>query len=303
MGLFDSILDRVGDAAAEEFGGDAGGFFDQAGSMFSDDGDGGGSWTDTLSGFLGAGSDGESEDGSSWTDALGGFLGGGSDDSEAGGGGWAGALGSIVDRFSGDGGEDGLFSSVVDRVSSFLPADVREQAESLFNGEGGASSWAGSLLDRASDVMPDGWQSVANAAVGHNFGEGGFDALVQQRLGALRGVDPDGPRSTLAAEPESRSNGEPQTPRDDFDDMVTGGNAGGDAASTHVDGAAERGANAADDNDGMPDDPTFPDDSVGAPAGMDQPDVAPQPMDDFEQDIHDAEQMEESFDSMFEGLE
>ncbi len=65
-----------------------------------------------------------------------------------------------------------------------------------------------------------------------------------------------------------------------------------------------------------PDDPTFPDNPTYSEDGIPEPapvladeltEVAPAeiesaPMDDFEQTIHEADQIEDSFDAMFEGL-
>ena len=144
MGTFDSILEQFGDSAGDLFGSDAGDLLDNVKHTFADNGDG----SDDSS---------DGDGGSSWTDTLGGLFGGGSDDGEDGesGGGW-GALSGLVDRLSGDGEDDGdsdsMFSSVIDKATSFLPDDLRAEAESLFRGSDGGSSWAGSLLDRATDA-------------------------------------------------------------------------------------------------------------------------------------------------------
>ena len=68
----------------------------------------------------------------------------------------------------------------------------------------------------------------------------------------------------------------------------------------------------------MHDDPTFPDtptfsddgipDAAPAPVLVDElteqapVEIEPEPMDDFQQTIHDADQIEDSFDAMLEGL-
>ena len=155
MGTFDSILEQFGDSAGDLFGSDAGDLLDNVKHTFADNGDG----SDDSS---------DGDGGSSWTDTLGGLFGGGSDDGEDGesGGGW-GALSGLVDRLSGDGEDDGdsdsLFSSVIDKATSFLPDDLRAEAESLFRGGDGGSSWAGSLLDRATDArapQPDDFDDL-----------------------------------------------------------------------------------------------------------------------------------------------
>ena len=245
MGTFDNLLEQFGDSAGDLFGSDAGDLLDNVQHAFADRGDGSESGGDADDG------------GNSWTDTLGGLFGGGSDDGEDDGdsGGW-GALGGLVDRLSGDGDgaddeEGGFFSNVIDKATSFLPEDLRDEAESLFRGGEDGSSWAGSLLDRVTDG---------------------------------RSPQPD-----------------------DFDDLVTGRPAtmnGNAAADGHV----------PDDTLVSIDDPTFPDgpalpDDVNPAVtgsvddGLDSGDVNPPPMDDFQQEIAQADQIDDSFDNMFEGLE
>jgi hypothetical protein len=308
MGLFDSILDRVGD---EFLGDDGGELLDRARDLFSGDDeaagndDGGGDWTDTFRDLLGGD---DSDDGE-----AGGTDGGGQD----GGGLWD-TVGGFVDRLSGDGDEDGLFSGVMDKVRGFIPEDLRDEAEALFdaagsrNGDGG-SSVLGSLTDTASSFLPDGWQQLASAASGHGYGEGGLEALFDRSIRTLSG---DGqsiwggvPEDDIAARDNFRPNpvGDPDLVGDDDAPVRVEGPDSWSTDPTFPDEAPGTNGAAGDDFEPMGDAPGDPATS-GLADPMDDPTPAPEPptpepMDDFEQSIDDADAIEDSFDSMLEGLE
>jgi hypothetical protein len=299
MGLFDSFLDTVEGAATDTFGEDAGSLVDRAQQMFASgddrEDDGGSSWSDLIRGFT---DDDDSDDDDS-------------DDGD-GGGGWGGMLSGLLDRATGDDeDEDGAsrFSGLIDRATSFLPDDIRDQAEQLFHGHGSGGGWANTLTGNALDALPDSWQSVANAALGHQFGEGGHEGLGALGVGGLeldrdRDFDPSGSPTV----PGGRDDRAPAAD----DDVVTGRiTQTDDPTWDDATEVSSRPGDTHDDADGvtMTADPTFPTDDTAAddapapwadPAGTD---ASPAPMDDFQQTIREADEIDDDFDDMLEGIQ
>ena len=210
-------------------------------------------------------SDSESDD-TGWGAALGDLIGGGSDDGESarGGTGWD-AIGGLVDRLSGGDAKGDMFNRVVEQVGAYVPHEMRDAAEALLRGEsGGASSWVGPIVDAVSHA--------GSEAVG-----GPAHALAPD-------VAPGTAHLPVAADDDNASFG------------------GQGPAPVHD--AAPAAYESGPSDDDIPDDPTFDDAIASAPEPLaDPPDVAPQPMDDFHQTIHDADQMQDDFDDMFEGIQ
>jgi hypothetical protein len=148
----------------------------------------------------------------------------------------------------------------------------------------------------ANDANGDGYPD-------HPVSQAGPDADgddLADRLRASGGVDhpeeygadtgPGGILGSSAADPDPGYDDPSYDARADYDDMVTSG--GGPAEPRYQ----------------APDDPTFPDDpgpaAVSGPAAMpvDQPSVEA-PASDFQQSVDDADQVDASMDTMFDGLE
>ena len=158
----------------------------------------------------------------------------------------------------------------------------------LFGGNGNEGEGGGpfdGLMDRVSSYLPEELQGVA----GNFLGSGDAPAT---------GATPNAPAPQPA----------------DHDDIVNTG-----IVPPHLNGSENYAdSTIADDPydtyrpEGAPDDPTFVDAGIPEPAPApvladELTEVAPAeiesaPMDDFEQTIHEADQIEDSFDAMFEGL-
>jgi len=233
------------------------------------EGEAGGGFLDNLGGLFGGNeNEGDGEGGGGFLDNLGGLFGGNENEGESGGGG--GFLDNLGGLFGGNENEGesggGLFDGLIDRVSSYLPEEL---------------------------------QGVA----GNFLGNGDAPA---------NGATPNAP-APQQADPAPAA-------QVDVDDIVNTG-----IVPPHLNG----GENDADSTmgadplaryrtEGTPDDPTFPDNPTYSDDGIPEPapapvltdeltevapvEIEPEPMDDFEQTIHEADQIEDSFDAMFEGL-
>ena len=214
----------------------------------------------------------QGEGGGGFLDNLGGLFGGGNNENEGEGGG-GGFLDNLGGLFGGndsaensDGGEGGgLFDGLVDRVSSYLPEELQDVA-GTFLGNGDAP--ATGATPNAPTPQPADYDDIVNTGIVPPHLNGN-----EQYADTTMGDDPMAPYRTDAT---------PDDPTFRRHDPT------------------------------FPDDPAFRDDGIPdaaqAPVLVDEltevppVEIEPEPMDDFEQTIHEADQIEDSFDTMLEGL-
>jgi hypothetical protein len=148
-------------------------------------------------------------------------------------------------------------------------------------------------------------------------------SLPRRMDGDDHGTEPDGyipdARSDTRGDYDTDGDGYPDRAPDNVDpiggaDIEHGGSLGGAAPSPTYDDRADyddmvtRGAGPAEPRYQAPDDPTFPDDpgpaAVSGPAQMPaEPPAVEAPAGDFDQSIDQADQVDQSMDGMFDGLE
>ena len=277
MGLFDTFLDHVTGAADEVSGDEGGGLLDGLFGGGSDDGEGGGLF-DSIGGLIGGNGNSDGESGG----FLGSLFGGGNDDGDSG---FLGNLGGLIsgNGESGDGESGGFLGSLFGGGEDGGDGGFLGGLGGLISGEGDGSGIFNNIVDRVDSYLPEELQGVA---------------------GTLFGNDATG----NAATGNAATSGPAAQPAPAVDDV------GDQYVNTGVVPPHLNGAGAANDNsqaEVMPEDqPIFVNDGFDdappapAPVDMDQPDITPEPepLDDFDQSIADADAMEDSFDAMLEGL-